>query len=130
MPGDDSVATPPAPRPTAAAQTVPPPGRAGGRGPDITARAFMVAWLDKARSSAEWTASLAPLSTPALRDLMAGVDPAGVPASRMTGPLDTSGVGDTVALVRAPVDTGNVTLRMVVGADGLWLVDGVDWERS
>jgi hypothetical protein len=67
--------------------------------------------------------------TPTLARELSGVDPAGVPASRVTGKPSLIPLGATVADVLIPVDSGTLRLRLVVLEDR-WLVDGVDWKRA
>ncbi|ASW57024.1 hypothetical protein [Plantactinospora sp. KBS50] len=101
----------------------------GAERPEVVARAFAAAWLERDRSAAGWQAALAPRSTPALAQRLSGVDPAGVPAQRITGePVLTPQTAD-LAEVSLPVDTGTLRLQLV-GDGGVWRVDEIDWERS
>ena len=69
-----------------------------------------------------------PLSTPELTEKLAGADPPGVPAEKVTGTPPS--VPDAVfAEVLVPLDSGQLRLELVA-PDGRWLVDAVDWERE
>ena len=93
------------------------------------AAAFMTAWLKSDLSSAKWHSGLVPLSTASLAQSLEGVDPAGVPATRTTGPPTIVRRDEVFAQVSIPVDTGTVVLNVVKHGGG-WLVDGVDWDRT
>ncbi len=102
----------------------------GAADPTTVAVAFTRAWLHHAGVSADdWYAGLSPYVTADLRDQLSGVDPAGVPASSITGSPQLTPHDVGYAVVTVPVDSGSVTLRML-GTGGRWLVDGVDWSRS
>jgi hypothetical protein len=102
----------------------------GGVPPDGVARAFAAAWVAHTGvSQQQWHAALLPLSTTALTDKLAGVDPIGVPASRVTGePIVIPKTAGFVE-VTMPVDSGQLRLGLVA-RDGRWLVDTVDWARG
>ncbi|MEV0396062.1 hypothetical protein [Polymorphospora rubra] len=120
--GDDGVVSPP-PQPSLMV-------RPGTPAPETVARAFASAWVDHQDVSAEdWHAALRPHSTTALAGKLSGVDPAVVPASRVTGEPALTPYAEGFAEAAIPVDSGRLRLRMVVSADR-WLVDGVDWERA
>jgi len=93
------------------------------------ASTFMNAWLQRGASPAAWHGSLSSLSTKSLSDSLVGVDPVGVPATRMTGEPNVILRSDLYAQVNVPVDTGTVVLGLVK-QDDRWLVDSVDWERT
>jgi hypothetical protein len=101
-----------------------------GSGPDVVAAAFAANWVATAGlSPAAWLNRLRPRMTPTLAQELSGVDPAGVPATRLTGPLSVIPLAATVVDVLIPVDSGMLRLRLVVHEDR-WLVDGVDWKRA
>jgi hypothetical protein len=103
------------------------PGRAE---PEAVAYAFASAWVDHQNVSAKaWHDGLVPNATKRLSDELDGVDPAGVPASRVLGRPGLVPVSNTLVNAVVNVDSGKLTLRLV-SADGHWLVDGVDWDRS
>ena len=93
------------------------------------ANGFMKAWLRSDRDAEAWHTGVAKFATDALAKKLVGVDPAGVPAKRTTGPgvlsLQTNGYAE----MAFPVDSGEVRLRLV-RQDTTWLVDGVDWLRA
>lgn len=119
--GDDGMASPPSPQ-----QPVTSPGTAK---PQAVAEAFAAAWLHHQVSEQAWYAALLPHSTPDLATKLSDVDPAGVPADRITGEPTLVPRGATFVEVSFPVDTGVLRLRLIAPG-GRWLVDGVDWERA
>ena len=119
---DDGEDSPPAP--------VAPSVSAGAPDPSAVAVAFTQAWLHHAGVSAQdWYDGLARYATSSLRNELTGVDPAGVPASTITGTATLTPHDVGYAVVTVPVDSGTLTLRML-GTNGRWLVDGVDWTRT
>jgi hypothetical protein len=120
--GDDSVLNPESPSP--------PYTSPGAADPTIVATNFLKGWLAHAGVTPEqWRASFAKYATAALRDKLKATDPAGVPAERMTGAAVLQDRGASYVEAAIPVDSGTVRLRLLA-ANGRWLVDGVDWERS
>lgn len=98
--------------------------------PEAVAYAFASAWVDHQNVSADaWHDGLLPNATEDLADQLDGVDPASVPADRVTGEPNLAAVGDGIYSATVPVDSGTLTLQLVA-PDGRWLVDGVDWARS
>ncbi|GAA2353016.1 hypothetical protein Cme02nite_27020 [Catellatospora methionotrophica] len=89
---------------------------------------FAQQWIKHDRSAAAWLDSLRPHSTKALVTELDGVDPAGVPADRITGAARMEALADSFVEVVFPIDAGLLRLRLVASG-GKWLVDGVDWER-
>ncbi|HEX2770813.1 MAG TPA: hypothetical protein VHN18_00090 [Micromonosporaceae bacterium] len=101
-----------------------------GPGPEAVGAAFAADWVASAGlSPAAWHNRLRPRMTPALTQELSGVDPIGVPATRLTGRPSVIPLGATVADLLIPVDSGTLRLRLVVLGDR-WLVDGVDWKRA
>lgn len=101
-----------------------------GAGPDDVAAAFAAGWVaHKGVSPAAWHQRLRPQITTALADELSGVDPAVVPAERITGQPTVIPIAAGVAEVVIPVDSGKLRLRVIVAA-GHWLVNGVDWEPA
>ncbi len=100
-------------------------------GPDVVGAAttFAQNWINHERPAQTWRASLTPLCTKALAGELAQVDPASVPADRITGTATTEAHADTSVDVIFPIDVGKLRLRMVLNS-GRWLVDGIDWERQ
>jgi hypothetical protein len=90
---------------------------------------FMTAWLHHTGVNADqWRAGLEPNATASLMGELAGTDPEDVPASTVTGKIDTNDEGAIVEAV-VPVNGGTVTLRLLA-VSGRWKVDGVDWNPS
>ncbi|MET8548399.1 hypothetical protein [Micromonospora zamorensis] len=119
--GDDGVLTSAAP-PS-------PVTSPGARTPEQTSERFAAAWLGRPGITAEqWQDGLKPLSTPALTEKLANVDPEGVPAEEVSGPPSVRARTETFVEVMLPLDNGQLRLELVA-ADGGWLVDVVDWER-
>ncbi|MDG4822416.1 hypothetical protein O7635_11205 [Asanoa sp. WMMD1127] len=125
--GDDGVVEP---APTSSTDIDPGPSLSPGT-PQVekVAKEFAASWLDRAAKAEAWHAALAPHATPTLEEKLEGVDPAVVPAERLTGPATVVPQGSGLAEVSYPVDSGTLVLRLVV-EKGRWLVDGVDWERG
>jgi hypothetical protein len=93
------------------------------------ASTFATAWLQRDLSPAAWHAGVAPLSTATLSQNLEGVDPAGVPATRVVGSPALVLHTDLYAQVSITVDTGVLVLNLAK-TGSRWLVDGVDWNRS
>lgn len=89
---------------------------------------FAQQWIKHDRSAATWLDSLRPHCTEALVAELDGVDPAGVPADRITGAARMEALAESFVEVVIPIDAGLLRLRLVA-SQGRWLVDGVDWER-
>lgn len=108
----------------------PTPTLADNRAAEVTAAAtaFTKQWLDHNRSAKAWRDSLLPLSTKTLATELAGVDPATVPANRITGGISLDVRSDATVEAVVPIDAGRLRLGMVV-QQGKWLVDTIDWER-
>jgi hypothetical protein len=116
-------------------QAVPdsPPGPStspGGTPPDRLATQFLTAWLRHANVTPDaWFAGMKRFMTTNLAGELTGVDPAGVPASTITGKVTLIDHAANFVEASIPVDSGLVTLRLLA-TDGTWLVDGVDWTRT
>ena len=119
---DDSVISPePPPPPTAN------PGMAQ---PEAVAYAFAAAWVDHKNVSAKtWYDGILPNATKNLSDELRGVDPAGVPASRVVGRPTLVPVGNGLVSAVVTTDAGKLTLSLVA-PDKHWLVDDIDWDGS
>jgi hypothetical protein len=120
--GDDGIlSTEPPPTP----RTSP-----GGAAPEQVAGTFATAWLThRGVPAKQWYDALRPLSTSGLAQRLDGVDPAGVPADRITGELVVVSRSEEFVEVTVPVDAGTLRLELVA-PQGRWLVDAVDWERG
>jgi hypothetical protein len=119
--GDDGVGAPPSP---------PPPSTSpGATAPQTVALSFAQAWLHHDGVTADqWLAALRPYATPALQDRLSGVDPASVPASKVTGDAAATNRSQSYVDISIPLDAGVLTLGMASN-NGRWLVDSVDWQR-
>jgi hypothetical protein len=93
------------------------------------ASTFTEIWLRRSLSADAWHAALAPLCTQTLAQSLTGVDPSGVPATRMVGEPTVTLRSDVYALVTVPVDSGTVELGLLTQG-GRWLVDTLDWQRT
>ncbi|HLL68114.1 MAG TPA: hypothetical protein VK453_20715 [Micromonosporaceae bacterium] len=103
---------------------------AGAPDPATVATKFAEAWLRHTGVSADrWLADLTPYATQALVAKLGGVDPAGVPADRMTGGVSINARDPALMEASIPVDSGTLRLRLLADK-GRWRVDGVDWERQ
>jgi hypothetical protein len=89
---------------------------------------FAQQWIKHDRSATDWLDSIRPYSTGALVAELDGVDPAGVPAERITGAARMEALADSFVEVVIPIDAGLLRLRLIA-SQGRWLVDGIDWER-
>jgi hypothetical protein len=93
------------------------------------ALAFATAWIQRELTPQAWHVGVAAHATDLLAETLTDVDPAGVPATRLTG-LPTIGLRtDLFAQVGVPADSGRLVLTLLK-QDNEWLVDGVDWERA
>jgi hypothetical protein len=119
---DDGLASPePTPSPKVS------PGTAV---PATVAKAFGKAWVSHRDVTAEeWYSGLLPHCTEALAKKLADVDPAVVPADRLTGEPVLIPYADQIVDATIRVDSGLLRLRLTA-VDGRWLVDGIDWERA
>lgn len=113
---DHDHAEPPAPPPAAQATPV--------------AAQFAVAWARPDLSATAWWQGLAPLCDAGFAALLRTVDPARVPATRVTGPpVATQAPADGAAEFEVPTDAGTVTVTLA-GVDGRWVATGVDFVRA
>lgn len=119
---DDGLASPePEPSPVVSAGTA---------APAMVAEAFARAWVNHRGVAADrWYNGLLPHCTEVLAGKLAGVDPAAVPADRLTGEPALIPYAESVVDVTIPVDSGLLRLRLTA-VGGRWLVDGVDWARA
>lgn len=97
--------------------------------PAAVAEAFAAAWV-RALPADQWWTALAPLCETEFAALLASVDPANLPASRVTGPPvlaspSTSGP----AVYTIPTDGGTLTIT-VAAIGGKWLVTSNDFTRA
>lgn len=111
-----------------AVPTVTPSVAQGAAPPAQVAQAFAESWLEKARSAKTWLDALRPHCTQQLMDQLKDVDPSTVPASRVAGDITVMVFSESAVQVTIPLDSGHLVLRLV-GPNGHWFVDGVDWDR-
>ncbi|MGI5212954.1 hypothetical protein [Plantactinospora sp. CA-290183] len=98
--------------------------------PAAVARSFGTAWVAHRGVTAQrWLDELLPLATPELAEKLTGVDPAGVPADRLTGDPVVIPRSDSLVEVTIPVDSGELRLGLLA-TEGRWRVDTVDWSRG
>ncbi|NUR96955.1 MAG: hypothetical protein HOV67_17060 [Kribbellaceae bacterium] len=109
--------------------TVSPSVASGAASPAQVASAFAASWLQRTRTAKTWLDALRPHSTQQLVDQLQGVDPQDVPDTRITGTVTLVTYSESAAQAVIPLDSGRLVLRMV-GPNGHWFVDGVDWERA
>ncbi|MBO4204981.1 hypothetical protein [Micromonospora echinofusca] len=119
--GDDGlIATGPPPSPSI---------RPGAASPETMAQRFTTAWLGRTGMTPDqWRAALRPLSTATLNEELAEADPSTVPAQRAVGEAELVPRTASFVEVTIPLDNGRLRLELV-GPDGSWLVDAVDWEQ-
>jgi hypothetical protein len=108
--------------------TISPSVAKGAAPPDQVAKVFAESWLQRSRTPQNWLATLRPYSTDQLLQELQDVDPVTVPASRITGDVSLVVLAETAVQAVIPLDSGQLRLRLV-GPDGHWFVDGVDWDR-
>jgi hypothetical protein len=116
-PDDGVISPPPVQQPSVA------PGAAP---PVAVAKAFALSWVQGNRSAGAWLAALRPHCTEHLLEELTGADPASVPARKVTGEPTLIPRATTYVEVSIPLDAGVLRLRLL-GPDGRWFVDGVDW---
>lgn len=120
-PSDDELASEAPPSPSTG------PGHAQ---PEAVAYAFASAWVDHNNITPKaWRDQLLPNSTQKLADELRGVDPAGVPASRVIGRPNVAAVSSSLVNAVVAMDSGKLSLRLVA-PEGHWLVDGIDWNPA
>src|SRR5262245_46533656 len=96
---------------------------------ETVAARFMSAWLKHSGVTGDqWRTALKPNATTDLLAKLKDTDPAGVPADRVTAPIQLVPLG-SVTQADVPVNGGTVHLRLVV-VKGRWQVDGIDWDPS
>jgi hypothetical protein len=108
--------------------TVSPSVAKGAAPPLQVAAAFAASWLERTRTAKDWLAALRPHSTQQLLAQLDDVDPSTVPATRITDDITLVTLSESAVQAIVPMDSGRLKLRLV-GPDGHWFVDGVDWER-
>ncbi|MFE9187854.1 hypothetical protein ACFYMB_31500 [Micromonospora haikouensis] len=82
---------------------------------------FVQAWARSGLPAGRWLAGVQPLAIPAYAEQLTTVDPANVPASRITGPGRVSSAVTNRTEVDVPTDAGVLRVT-VVRSGGRWLV--------
>src|SRR5215471_6700029 len=96
----------------------------GAAVPQSVAVSFATAWLHHDGVSGQaWFSAVSRYSTESLKNELTGVDPAGVPASQITGPPSDIPHDASFVEIAMLVDSGTLTLRLLA-SHGRWLVDG------
>ncbi|MEJ2862699.1 hypothetical protein [Actinomycetospora flava] len=75
---------------------------------------------------AQWSAGLAPYTTDEYLAVLASVDPANVPGTRVTGPPQAVDVRPEAVRVQVPTDAVRLELLLVQVGPGDWRVSGYD----
>jgi hypothetical protein len=109
---------------------VPPSTPPGADPPSVVAEQFALAWLHHDGVAAQaWLDGLAPYSTADLRTQLVGVDPADVPANRLTKAVGITDDTETDCVAQATTDSGVLKLSLEL-TSGHWLVTNIDWDQS
>lgn len=127
--GTTSISPVPNDAPTASPTRPDPVVSPGQHGPLTVATTFATAFLDTDRSADAWRKALRAHASPRLTDELSTMDPATVPAGRLTGRAKLGDHGATWAEVRLPTRSGTLVFRLV-SAHGVWQVDRLDWDRQ
>lgn len=126
--GVSSTASPePNDAPTAAPTKPDPVVKPGEAGPTVVAREFADAYLNSTGKPSAWRAALTRYATAKLAGEIKTMDPATVPAQRITGAIKLGDHGATWADVDVPTESGTLVFRLLAGAKA-WQVDGIDWD--
>lgn len=132
--GVSSTASPvPNDAPTAAPTKPDPVVKPGEDGPMVVAREFADAYLDSTGKPSAWRAALTKYATAKLAGEITTMDPATVPAKRITGALKLGDHGATWAEIDVPTESGTLVFRLLSGTKGgsaVWQVDGIDWDSK
>ncbi|GII22569.1 hypothetical protein [Planosporangium mesophilum] len=94
-----------------------------------SAQAFARAWARPDLPAGAWLAGVRPYTHPSYFQLLDTVNPANVPARRITGPLVVVSSNTDVVVVEVPTDAGTLRLTCVT-VSGQWLVNGVGFTRT
>jgi len=103
-----------------------PTSSAPGTALSVAAR-WAAAWTNHPDgiTNEQWVGGLRALTTPEYLGVLAGVDPANVPASRVTGEPQAVKVAARSVTVEVPTDTLTLVVLVVQTEDG-WRVAGYD----
>ena len=92
-----------------------------------TARSWAAAWVNHpdGTTNEQWVAGMRAYTTDEYLGVLSAVDPANVPASRVTGSPRATRVAPRSVQVEVPTDTVRLSV-LVVDTDGGWRVSGYD----
>ncbi|TDB80152.1 hypothetical protein [Micromonospora sp. KC721] len=94
------------------------------------AAAFAAAWVRRDLPADTWWRAVTATCDEGFARALRTVDPAQVPAARVTGrPVATQPPKDGVAVYEVATDAGTLTVRLA-GVGGRWVVTGNDFVRS
>jgi hypothetical protein len=121
VPAPSSSTTSGEPTSSAPTTTTPPlaPPDASKGSPVDVATSFVAAWATTDRGEAEWLAGMRPWTTTELVLSMSGIDPAQVPATKVTGDAALTATKGDTATVSVPTDGGRVAVELV-RQSGAW----------
>ena len=102
------------------------PDRASPQALEV-ARVWASAWVNHpdGMTAQQWAAGLRPYTTDEFLGVLANVDPANIPASRVTGPATPTRAASKSVEVEVPTDTVRLTI-LVVDTDAGWKVSRYD----
>jgi hypothetical protein len=94
----------------------------------IVAREFMARWVTHptGMTSKEWVTQLTPFVIPEFVVELESVDPANIPATRVTGMLAVTAESPSIVEVNVPTDGGVLHLVVLAQPDGTWRVRSYD----
>nr|WP_222132459.1 hypothetical protein [Pseudonocardia sp. C8] len=103
-----------------------PPDRAPRQALEV-ARVWASAWVNHPEgiTPEQWLAGLRPYTTDEFLGVLGGVDPANIPASRVTGPATPTRAAPKSVEVEVPTDTLRLRI-LVVDTDAGWKVSRYD----
>jgi hypothetical protein len=86
--------------------------------------AFVMHWVRPAPGviAEQWLAAVTPYVMPESVVELRSVDPANIPATRVTGPAVTTATSPSVVQATVPTDAGAITVVVVQQPTGQWLV--------
>jgi len=90
---------------------------------------FAAAWARPALPADRWWTEIAPWCEPRFADLLRSVDPANIPARRVTGPPRPAITKPGLITYTVPTEAGLLTVT-VAALGGTWLVTNNDFRRA
>ncbi|TNH28810.1 hypothetical protein FHG89_14015 [Micromonospora orduensis] len=110
------------------ASALPAPPPAAQAAPVVAA--FAAAWVRSDLPATVWWRDVARTCDEGFTEALRTVDPARVPATRVTGrPVATQAPSDGAAVYEVATDAGKLTVTLAA-VDGRWVVTGNDFVRS